>query len=67
MLHRELAAEGFERCYSSLGRFRAVFCEQTSLGHLAAAIHPILEGLGGTARSWRVDRMATAVIPGTTR
>jgi len=129
VLHRELAAEGFERCYSSLvkevrrlelrpvcpsckhcrdkaptveidhppgeeiqwdwleleetpwgqkayvlvgalshsGRFRAAFCEQTTLGHLAAAIHPILEGLGGTARGWRVDRMATAVIPGTDR
>jgi transposase len=129
VLHRELAAEGFERGYSSLvkevrrlelrpicpscrhcrdkaptieidhppgeeiqwdwleleetpwgekayvlvgalshsGRLRAVFCEQTTLGHLAAAIHPILEGLGGTARSWRVDRMATAVIPGTDR
>lgn len=129
VLHRELAAEGFDRGYSSLvkevrrlelrpicpsckhcrdkaptveidhppgeeiqwdwleleetpwgqkayvlvgalshsGRFRAVFCEQTTLGHLAAAIHPILAGLGGTARSWRVDRMATAVIPGTDR
>ena len=38
-----------------------------TLGHLAAAVHPVLVGLGGTARSWRVDRMATAVIPGTDR
>lgn len=129
VLHRELAAEGFDRCYSSLvkevrrlelrpvcpsckhcrdkaptveidhpageeiqwdwlelgetpwgqpayvlvgvlshsGRFRAVFCEQMTLGHLAAAIHLVLVGLGGTARCWRVDRMATAVIPGTDR
>ena len=52
---------------SHSGRFRAVFCEQMTLGHLAAAIHPILVGLGGSARSWRVDRMATAVIPGTDR
>jgi transposase len=52
---------------SHSGRFRAVFCEQTTLGHLAAAIHPILVGLGGSARSWRTDRMATAVIPGTDR
>jgi transposase len=52
---------------SHSGRFRAAFCEQTTLGHLAAAIHPVLEGLGGTARSWRTDRMATAVIPGTDR
>lgn len=129
VLHRELAAEGFQYCYSSLvkevrrlqlrpicpsckhcrdraptveidhppgeeiqwdwleleetpwgqkayvlvgalshsGRFRAVFCEQMTLGHLAAAIHPVLLGLGGSARSWRTDRMATAVIPGTDR
>jgi transposase len=129
VLHRELAAEGFKHCYSSLvkevrrlelrpicpsckhcrdkaptveidhppgeemqwdwleleetpwgrkayvlvgvlshsGRFRAAFCEQTTLGHLAAAIHPVLEGLGGSARSWRTDRMAAAVIPGTDR
>lgn len=129
VLHRELAEEGFDRCYSSLvkevrrlelrpvcpsckhcrdkaptveidhpvgeeiqwdwlelgetpwgqpayvlvgvlshsGRFRAAFCEQMTLGHLAAAIHLVLVGLGGTARCWRVDRMATAVIPGTDR
>lgn len=52
---------------SHSGRFRAVFCEQMTLGHLAAAIHKVLVGLGGSARSWRVDRMATAVIPGTDR
>jgi transposase len=49
------------------GRFRAVICEQMTFGHLAGALHTILEGLGGTARVWRVDRMATAVIPGTER
>jgi transposase len=49
------------------GRFRAVFCEQMTIGHLAGAVHEILTGLGGTSLVWRVDRMATAVIPGTDR
>ena len=38
-----------------------------TFGYLAGALHEILVGLGGTARVWRVDRMATAVIPGTDR
>ena len=52
---------------SHSGRFRAVFCEQMTFGYLAGAAHEILAGLGGTARVWRVDRMATAVIPDTDR
>ena len=52
---------------SHSGRWRGVFCEQMTFGHLAGAIHEVLAGLGGTARVWRVDRMATAVIPGTDR
>jgi transposase len=52
---------------SHSGRFRAVACEQMTFGHLAGALHEILTGLGGTARVWRTDRMATAVIPGTDR
>jgi hypothetical protein len=52
---------------SHSGRFRAVVCEQMTLGHLAGAAHEILIGLGGTSLVWRVDRMATAVIPGTDR
>jgi transposase len=52
---------------SHSGRFRAVFCEQMTLGHLAGAAHEILLGLGGTSLVWRVDRMATAVIPDTDR
>jgi transposase len=52
---------------SHSGRFRAVFCEQMTIGHLAGAVHEILVGLGGTSLVWRVDRMATAVIPGTDR
>ncbi len=52
---------------SHSGRWRGVFCEQMTFGHLAGALHQILVGLGGTPRVWRVDRMATAVIPGTDR
>jgi transposase len=52
---------------SHSGRFRAVFCEQMTFGHLADAVHRVLVGLGGTARVWRTDRMATIVIPGTDR
>jgi len=52
---------------SHSGRFRAVFCEQMTFGHVAGAMHDALTALGGTARVWRVDRMATAVIPGTDR
>ncbi len=52
---------------SHSGRWRAVLCEQMTFGHLAGALHEILEGLGGTPRVWRTDRMATAVIPGTDR
>jgi transposase len=52
---------------SHSGRFGAVFCEQMTVGHLAGAVHDVLAALGGTARVWRVDRMATAVIPDTDR
>lgn len=52
---------------SHSGRWRGVFCEQMTFGHLAGAVHEILEGLGGTPRVWRTDRMATAVIVGTDR
>jgi transposase len=52
---------------SHSSRFRGVFCEQMTLGYLAGALHEILLGLGGTSLVWRVDRMATAVIPDTKR
>jgi transposase len=52
---------------SHSGRFRGVFCEQMTFGHLAAAMHQVLVALGGTARVWRTDRMATIVSPQTGR
>jgi transposase len=52
---------------SHSGRFRGVFCEQMTFGHLAEAMHRVLVALGGTPRVWRTDRMATIVIPNTDR
>jgi hypothetical protein len=52
---------------SCLTRFRGVFCEQMSFGHLAGAVHQVLVALGGTPRVWRTDRMATIVHPQTKR
>lgn len=52
---------------SHSGRFRGVFCEQMTFGHLAVAMHQVLVALGGTARVWRTDRMATIVTPQTGR
>jgi transposase len=46
---------------SHSGRFRGMFCEQMTFGHLAGAMHQVLAALGGTARVWRTDRMATVV------
>jgi len=52
---------------SHSGRFRGVFCEQMTFGHLAEAMHQVLVALGGTPRIWRTDRMATIVVAGTDR
>jgi transposase len=52
---------------SHSGRFRGVFCEQMTFGHLAEAMHRVLVALGGTPRVWRTDRMATIVVAGTDR
>jgi transposase len=52
---------------SHSGRFRGVFCEQMTFGHLAGAMHEVLVALGGTPRVWRTDRMATIVTPQTWR
>lgn len=52
---------------SHSGRFRGVFCEQMTFGHLTGAMHQVLVALGGTPRVWRTDRMATIVTPQTGR
>ncbi|MGH2976467.1 MAG: Mu transposase domain-containing protein [Solirubrobacterales bacterium] len=52
---------------SHSGRLRGVFSEGQSFAHLAAALDCVLRRLGGTAKAWRTDRMATFVHPGTER
>ncbi|MGH2990271.1 MAG: IS21 family transposase [Solirubrobacterales bacterium] len=49
------------------GRVRGVFCDGMTFAHLAGALDALLRRFGGTARRWRIDRMSTAVIPGTDR
>ena len=52
---------------SHSGRLRFWFSESMDQAHLVVAIGEVLERLGGTARRWRTDRMATVVAPGTDR
>jgi hypothetical protein len=47
------------------GKFRGVFCESMDQPHLVEGIDLVLRRLGGTAKRWRVDRMATVIKPGT--
>ncbi len=49
------------------GRIRVVVGEGESFAELAAALDGILRRLGGTARCWRTDRMASVVLPGSGR
>ena len=49
------------------GRLRCWFSESMDQPHLVLGIHEVLVRLGGTARRWRTDRMATVVAPGTDR
>ena len=50
---------------SHSGKFRCWFSESMDQAHLVVGIHEVLLRLGGTARRWRVDRMATVIVPGT--
>ena len=52
---------------SHSGRFRCWFSESANQAHLIVGIHEVLQRLGGTAQRWRVDRMATVIVPGTDR
>lgn len=47
------------------GRVRGQLCESMDQPHLIEAMDSIMRKLGGTARVWRVDRMATVVDPST--
>jgi transposase len=52
---------------SHSSRLRGVFADGQTFPHLVEALDGVLRRLGGTARSWRTDRMATVVYPGTDR
>jgi transposase len=50
---------------SHSGRTREVLSESMDQPHLIEAIDGVLRRLGGTARKWRTDRLATVIKPGT--
>ena len=50
---------------SHSSKCRAWFSESDDQAHLVAGIDELLRRFGGTARRWRVDRMATVIRPGT--
>ncbi len=52
---------------SHSGRFRAWLSDCGDQAHLVEGIDGVLRRFGGTARRWRVDRMATVLVPGTDR
>jgi transposase len=45
------------------GRWRAVLAESEDFPHLVHALDQVMRKLGGTARRWRFDRMATVCYP----
>ena len=50
---------------SHSGRSRGVLAERMDQPHLVEAMDAVLRRLGGTARVWRTDRLATVIVPGT--
>ena len=46
-------------------KVRGVLAEKMDQPHLIEAIDKVLRCLGGTARVWRTDRLATVIVPGT--
>jgi len=49
---------------SHSGRVRGVLAESMDQAHLVEAMDRVLRRLGGTAREWRTDRLATVIVPG---
>jgi len=47
------------------GRVRGVLAERMDQAHLVEAMDGVMRRLGGTARVWRTDRLATVIVPGT--
>jgi transposase len=49
---------------SHSGRTRGVLAEAMDQAHLIEAMDAVMRRLGGTARKWRTDRLATVIVPG---
>jgi transposase len=49
---------------SHSGRTRGVLAEAMDQAHLVEAMDAVMRRLGGTARKWRTDRLATVIVPG---
>jgi transposase len=49
---------------SHSGRTRGVLAEALDQAHLIEAMDAVMRRLGGTARVWRTDRLATVIVPG---
>ena len=49
---------------SHSGRVRGVFADGMTFAHLIEALDGVLRRLGGTAKSWRTDRMGDRGLPG---
>ena len=52
---------------SHSGKFRAWCSDADDQAHLIVGVDEICRRLGGTAKRWRVDRMATVIVPGSDR
>ena len=49
---------------SHSGRTRGVLADRMDQAHLIEAMDAVMRRLGGTARHWRTDRLATVIVPG---
>ncbi len=58
-------AYGLLGTLSHSGRTRGVLAESMDQAHLIEAMDAVMRRLGGTARKWRTDRLATVIVPGT--
>ena len=58
-------AYGLLGTLSHSGKTRGVLAESMDQAHLIEAMDQVMRRLGGTARKWRTDRLATVIVPGT--
>jgi transposase len=57
-------AYGLLGTLSHSGRTRGVLSESMDQPHLIESMDAVMRRLGGTARTWRTDRLATVIVPG---